>query len=202
MQCCITSISDKGVSKDKVVKGDLFQGTSKAASTVFELAKKEGLKIEVHSSSPLSLRQYYPKTQLMLCAGHAACSHEKRLKSLQIRISVKKRSRDKYPKVDSAVCHCKKKHAYKRGCGCFSNGFIRHARAKFSLALYTAGTDTEMFACCMRHLGEHHARNEHEWEGGHCDLHSLKCRSCGKCSDNEWGLTTADSTYATMHTCP
>jgi len=63
--------------KDKVV-GDLFQGTSKSAegcgaSTVFEQAKKEGLKFEVHfededSSSPLSIRQNYPKTQLMLCA--------------------------------------------------------------------------------------------------------------------------------------
>jgi len=76
--------------KDKVTEGDLFQGTSKSAegcgaSTVFEHAKKGGLKIEVHFedgdfSSPLSLRQYYPKTQLMLCTGHSARSHEKQLK--------------------------------------------------------------------------------------------------------------------------
>jgi len=183
--------------KDKVV-GDLFQGTSKSAegcgaSTVFEQAKKEGLKIEVHfedgdSSSPLSLRQHYPKTQLMLCAGHAARSHEKQLKSLQKRkrfSEEKKKYRDKYPKVDSAVCHCKQKHAYKRGCGCFSNGFIRQARANFSLALYAAETDADKFARCMRQLGEHHARGEHEWEGGHCDFHSLKCCSCGKCSDSD-----------------
>ena len=50
VQCCITTISAKGV---KVVEGDLFQGTPKSAegcgaSTVFEQAKKEGLKIEVH----------------------------------------------------------------------------------------------------------------------------------------------------------
>ena len=62
--------------KDEVVKGDLYKGTSKAA------------KIEVHfedgdSSSPLSLRQYYPKTKLMLCAGHAARSHEKQLANTQ-----------------------------------------------------------------------------------------------------------------------
>ena len=59
-----------------------------------------------------------------------------------------------------------KKHAYKGGCGYFSTGFIRQGRANFSLALYTAGTDADMFACCMRHIGEHHARDQREWEGG------------------------------------
>ena len=65
--------------KDTVVEGDLYQGTSKSAegygaSIVFEQAKKEGLQIEVHfedgdSSSPLSLRQYYPKTQFYALWG-------------------------------------------------------------------------------------------------------------------------------------
>ena len=68
--------------------------------------------------------------------------------------------------VQCSVSLQKKKHAYKRGCGCFSTGFIRLGRANFSLALYTAGTDADMFARCMRQLGEHHARDQHEWEGG------------------------------------
>ena len=60
------------------------------------------------------------------------------------------------------MCHYKGKHAYKGGCGCFSTGFIRQGRANFSLALHTAGTDADMFARCMRHLGEHDARDQRE----------------------------------------
>ena len=99
-------LSQRG--KDKVVEGDLYQGTSKSAegygaSIVFEQAKKEGLQIEVHfedgvSSSPLSLRQYYPETVLMLCGGHAAQSHEKQLKTCRyasVSVMTRKRSTER-----------------------------------------------------------------------------------------------------------
>ena len=185
--------------KDTVVEEELYQGTSKSAegygaSMVFEQAKEEGLQIEAHfedgdSSSPLSLREYYPDTQLMLCGGHAARSHEKQLKNLQNRKCFsddeKEKHREKYPNIDSAVCRCKKRHAYKAGCGCFSDGFIKQARSNFTAALFSAGTDADKFARTMRCLGEHHARNEHEWEGGHCEFHPLKYCSCGKCDGDE-----------------
>ena len=73
----------------------------------------------------------------------------------------------KYPKVYSVVCHYKGKHAYKGGSGWFSTGFIRQGRANFSFSPVYCST----FACCMTHLGEHHARDRHEWEGGHCEFH-------------------------------
>ena len=37
----------------------------------------------------------------------------------------------------------------------------------------------------MKCLGEHHARNNHEWEGGNCGFHLLKYCSCSKCSGHE-----------------
>ena len=188
--------------KDTVVEGDLYPGTANYAEgygafLVFEQSKKEGLQIEVHfedgdSTSPLSLRQFYPdksKTKLMLCEGHAARSHEKQLKSLQKRKHFTPEEKDKYrkeyPNIDSTVCHCTRSHAYKKGCGCFSDGFIQRARSNFSAALFGAGTDVDEFVRRIRCLGEHHARNENEWEGGSCGFHPLKCFSCGKCSGDE-----------------
>ena len=202
--------------KDEVVEGDLYQGTSKSAegygaSMVFEQAKKEGLAIEVHfedgdSSSPLSLKEYYPDMNLMLCGGHGARSHEKQLKNLQKRkrfsSDEKEKYRKKYPNIDSAVCHCTKKHAYKAGCGCFSDGFIKQARSNFTAALFGAKTDADKFARTMRCLGEHHARNEHEWEGGHCEFHPLKPCSCGKCSGDEIKCSGKPYKAKSPLTCP
>ena len=62
---------------------------------------------------------------------------------------------------------------------------IKQARSNFTAALFGAGTDADKFARTMRCLGEHHARNEHEWEGGHCEFYPLKHCSCAKCSGDE-----------------
>ena len=202
--------------KDTVVEGDLYQGTSKfaegyGASMVFEQAKKEGLQIEVHfedgdSSSPLSLKEFYPEAQLIICGGHGARSHEKQLKNLQKRkffsSDEKKQYRKKYPNIDSAECHCINRHAYKAGCGCFSDGFIKQARSNFTAALFGAETDADKFARTMRCLGEHHARNEHEWEGGHCEFHPLKRCSCGKCSGDELKCPGKPYNAKNPLTCP
>ena len=82
-------------------------------------------------------------------------------------------------------CHCTNKHAYKAGIGCFSDDFIKRARSNCTAALFGAETDADKFARTMRCLGEHYARNEHEWEGGHCQFHPLKHCSCGKCSGDK-----------------
>ena len=117
----------------------MYKGTSNfaegyATSIAFGRAKEEGMNVAIHwmdkdSSSPLAIRQHYPDTQLMLCGGHAARAHEKALKKIQGQkcfSNEEKRSlREKYPEVDSTVCHCEKNH--KSGCGCISAPFIAYS---------------------------------------------------------------------------
>ncbi len=138
------------------------------------------------SSSALAVREHYPDTQLMLCGGHATRAHAKALKKIQDKKSFsedeKKSLRKKYPKVDGAKCHCVKHH--KSGCGCISKQFIAAARSKFFRALIDAGTEPERFVARMNKL-HRHARNEHKWEDGQCDFHSLTLCSCGKCDVDE-----------------
>ena len=63
------------------------------------------------------------------------------------------------------------------GCGCISGQFITAVRMKFFRVLVDAGTKSENFVTRMKIL-LHHARDEHEWEDGKCDFHSLTLRSC------------------------
>ena len=83
--------------------------------------------------------------------------------------------------MDEVVCHCKRHQA---GCGCLSKGFIERARNNFSLIL-SMSESAEEFADKAKALPRH-ARDEHTWDGGMCDFHSLRVCSCGKCEDNEW----------------
>ena len=77
--------------KDKVVPGELYQGTSKAAEghgadIAFSLAKRDNLQIEVHwqdgnSSTAIAFRKHYPdesKHKVLLCGGHVARALKKK----------------------------------------------------------------------------------------------------------------------------
>ena len=43
----------------------------------------------------------------------------------------------------------------------------------------------------------HHICDEHEWEGGKCDIHSLTVCSCGECTDGN--LICEGKKYETRH---
>ena len=186
-------ISQRG--KDNICEDMLYEGTSKsmeghAASVVFERAKAEGMNVSIHwmdkdSSAALAIGEHFPDAMLMLCGGHAARAHFNAVKIIQ----TKKRFtsdevvslQEKYPKVETALCHCQKRHT--KGCGCISDNFLVVARSKFFRALVDAGTKPDIFAERMRNL-PHHARDEHIWEGGQCDFHPTTLCSCGQCDDD------------------
>ena len=82
--------------KDKLVPGELYLGTSKAAEgygaeLAFEMAKNDNLHIEVHwqdgdSSTANAFRKFYPDeiaSKVFLCGGHVARAFEKNLKELK-----------------------------------------------------------------------------------------------------------------------
>ena len=89
--------------------------------------------------------------------------------------------KDKYPEVENSQCSCVKNKA---NCGCITDTFISQSRLKVFRALKDAGTDPEKLKKRLKML-PHHARNEHEWEGGQCDFHRLTVCSCNKCPSNE-----------------
>ena len=128
-------------------------------------------------------------------SGHAARAHQKALKKIQAKKSFtddeKKSLRGEYPDVDTAKCHCP--HCHKSGCGCMSGQFFR--------ALVDAGTELENFVTWMKIL-PHHARDEHEWEDGKCDFHSLTLCSCGQCGEGD--MKCEGKAYKTRNTltCP
>ena len=51
-------------------------------------------------------------------------------------------------------------------------------------ALVDAGTEPENFVTRMKIL-PHHAKDEHEWEDGKCDFHSLTLCLCGHCGKGD-----------------
>ena len=142
----------------------------------------------------------------MLCGGHSAKSHYTQLKSLASKkkfgtemlkgfgelvekagwkfgelqkIFCQPSKDDVSSRLSSLVCHCKGRHTG-RNCGCLREGFIFSARAKYIATLTDAGTDPDKFSARLAML-YHHALNEHEWDGGRCDFHSLIVCSCGQC---------------------
>ena len=180
--------------KDSLIKEELYQGSSKGAegygaSQTFKQAKDDGMNIAVQwqdadSSSSKAVTDHFPNAEVMICAGHTARAHKKRLESLAVKkcFSAKLKSmyRERFPLVDTVVCHCTRHEA---GCGCLSKGFIERARNNFSLILSTSGS-AEEFAAKVKALPRH-ARDEHTWDGGMCDFHSSRVCSCGKCEDGE-----------------
>ena len=181
-------ICQKG--RDLVIKEELYQGTSKsaegyAARETLQLAKKEGLNIEVHwqdadSSSSKSLEEVFPKAKLMICGGHAGRAHLKQLqkygKGKSFTDKFKEIHRKQFPEIDSVSCHCTKHSA---GCGCLSEAFCQKARNNFSTILSESNSPKE-FSDRLISL-TNHVRDIHKWDGGQCEFHALSVCSCGTC---------------------
>ena len=160
--------------RDSLIKEELYQGTSKgaegyAARLTFKQAKEEGMNIAVQwqdadSSSSNAVTDHFPNAEVMICAGHAARAHKKRLENFAVRksFSAKLKSvyREQFPLVDEVVCHCKR---HRVGCGCLSKGFIERARNNLSLILSMSGS-AEEFADRVKALPRH-AHDEHTCMG-------------------------------------
>ena len=151
-------------------------------------AKEEGINIAIHwqdaDSSSNAMTEHFPDAEIMICCGHAGKAHKKQLEKLAKMKSFtdrfKKKHHERFPQVDSVVCHCEKRH--KPGCGCLSEVFIEKARNKFSLILSNSESAHE-FAEALKALPRH-ACDKHERDGGKCMFHALKVCSCGKCGDD------------------
>ena len=181
--------------RDKVIKEDLYQGTSKgaegfAARKTFTKAKEEGMNVEIHwqdadSSSSKGVAELFPDARVMICGGHAGRAHMKQLQKLAKKKSPTKdmigKYSDQFPQINEAVCHCKEKHS--PGCGCLSEQFIEKARNNFSLIL-SKSESAEMFATKINALAKH-ACDVHKWDNGCCDFHSQRVCSCNHCEDKE-----------------
>ena len=172
---------------------DLYKGTSKgaegyAAQILFQQAKELGMMVSINwqdddSSTSRAIREIYPDAEIMLCRGHEGRSHLNQLKKLMSMKRFNKKTLKAHQKhiagLRNETCWCKKFH--KKGCGCFTDAFIRNSRNLFSKLISTSESKEE-FARRVRSL-YHHAIDEHEWEGGSCDFHSLMVCSCGECPD-------------------
>ena len=130
-----THLCQKG--RDTLINEELYQGTSKgaegyAARLTFKKAKEEGINIAIHwqdaDSSSNAMTEHFPDAEVMICGGHAGKAHKKQLEELAKKKSFtnkyKNKHREKFPQVDSVVCHCEKRHT--PGCGCLSAAFIEH----------------------------------------------------------------------------
>ena len=185
--------------RDKIVKEELYQGTSKgaegyAARLTFKKAKEEGMDIAIQwqdtdSSSSNAVTELFPDAKVMICGGHAGRAHKKQLEKLskikQFSPTQVSKYRERFLSVDDVVCHCSR---YRSGCG----NFIERARNNFSFIL-SQSQSAEEFATKMKALARH-ARDEHEWD---------QLCSCGKCEDEE-DLKCEGKDYHTKYllTCP
>ena len=168
--------------KDKLVPGELYLGTSKAAEgygaeLAFEMAKNDNLHIEVHwqdgdSSTANAFRKFYPDevaSKVFLCGGHVVRAFEKNLKELKgkkkFSESYIRLYRTDFPEVEKVECHCKNRDSYKAGCGYLSDSFIKQARINLYCCLAQAENDPEAFATGMKNLGKYHSKDIHQWEG-------------------------------------
>ena len=180
--------------RDDLIKEELYQGTSKgaegyAARLIFTRAKEEGMDIAIHwqdadSSSSNAMTKHFPEAEVMICGGHAGKCHKKQLEKFSkmkcFTADFKNSHREMFPQVDTATCHCQKRH--KSGCGCLSEAFIEKARNNFSFILSNSES-AQNFAESLMALPRH-ACDEHKWDGGMCSFHTLKLCTCGECSDD------------------
>ena len=71
----------------------------------------------------------------MTCGGHVGKAHKKQLEDLANMKSFtdkyKKKHHERFPQVDSVICHCEKRH--NPGCGCLSEAFVEKAQ-KYTLS--------------------------------------------------------------------
>ena len=150
-------ICQKG--QDKIIKEDLYRGTSKSAEgfgarELLKKAKKEGLNIEIHwqdadSSSSKSVEEVFPNAKVMICGGHAGRAHLKQLQALAKKKTFTEKFRNKYreqfPQVDTVRCECKR---HKAGCGCLSDTFCQRARNNFSNILSSSQLQQSSLSAC------------------------------------------------------
>ena len=135
----------------------------------------------------------------MICGGHAARSHLKQLQALAKKKKFTKAYQDKhkeiFPDVLTATCTCENRHS--QGCGCLTESFCQRARNNFSKILSESQSPERLQALV------HHAKDEHEWDGGKCSFHELSVCSCGKCSNND-SYKCEDKKYKTREAlkCP
>ena len=126
--------------RDKIVKEELYQGTSKsaegyAACLTFKKAKEEGMNIAIQwqdpDSSSYAVTEHFPNAEVMICGGHAGRAHKKQLEKLskvkQYSTLIKKYS-ELFSSVGSVICHCSR---HSSGCGCLTEKFIERARNNF-----------------------------------------------------------------------
>ncbi|XP_064382851.1 uncharacterized protein LOC135331569 isoform X2 [Halichondria panicea] len=173
---------------------NLYKGTSKgaegyAARKLFQQAKEEGMKLEINrqdddSSTSKAIRGIYEDVEIMMCRGHEGRSHLNQLKKLMqmkaFTSTMFKSHQNHIADIQNKPCSCSgKKH--KKGCGCFTDQFIKNSRNLFSKILSNSESKEE-FEKKTRSL-YHHAIDEHVWDGGSCDFHALKVCSCGECPD-------------------
>ena len=79
--------------RDKVIKEELYKGTSKSAESFaarikFQKAKEEGMQVAVHyqdtdSSSAKAVSEVFPDAEIMICGRHAGRTHRKILELCQ-----------------------------------------------------------------------------------------------------------------------
>ena len=187
-------------------KEDLYEGTSKSAEGfgadhVFSLMAQHGIIVECHiqdgdSTAGNAVLKSFPNCQLLRCGNHVAKNHAVKLEKL--------RKEKKMTRKDGSVveCYCKgKKHA--PNCGCINEKFIRKAKSSFQMCLTNAGKDPNAFSDRLLNLALHHYRVVHEWDGGHCDFHTLAVCSCGSCED-KYNFMCRGKPYKTGHVldCP
>ncbi len=171
---------------------ELYKGTSKgtegyAARMLYKEARDLGITVEINwqdddSSTSKAIREIYPEAEIMICRGHEGRSHLNQLKKLK---SLKKfttqlfaKHKKHIPDLKNESCCCTR---HKKGCGCFTDKFILNSRNSFS-RIASSSDSKEEFEERVRGL-YHHAIDEHVWDGGACDFHSLVVCSCGKCPD-------------------
>ena len=125
-----------------MIKEELHQGTSKgaegyAACLIFKKAKEEDMMVAIHwqdaNSSSNAMTEHFPDADIMICGGHAGKAHKKQLEKLAKMKSFtdkfKQIHRERFPQVDSVVCHCEKRH--KSGCGCLSEAVRESTKPLF-----------------------------------------------------------------------
>uniref|UniRef100_A0A1X7TW74 Uncharacterized protein n=1 Tax=Amphimedon queenslandica TaxID=400682 RepID=A0A1X7TW74_AMPQE len=139
-------------------------GTSKAAegfgaNEVFKLMVKHQMNVECHiqdgdSTSEKVVLKHFPLCQVLRCGNHVAKNHAIKLDKLR---KLKQMTTNDGDRVE---CYCKgKKHA--KHCGCFTEKFIRKAKASFQMCLTNAGTDPNAFSEKLMNLALHHFQDEH-----------------------------------------
>ena len=203
---------------DPIIEDELYKGTAKSAegylaSILFEKAKEEGCHIEVNwqdqdSSSEKSFRQVYTSevsSRVMKCGGHVGRSHGNALKELKAKKEFDSgyisKHRHDFPEVSSIVCKCKGKR-HSANCGCLTDKFIESARRNLFCAISQCGNSAQIFAQCMVHLGQYHARGVHIWEDGECDFHPAVVCTCGRCQNNELQYQGKPYQSSNVLTCP